>query len=205
MSQNFLSNRREMLENAVYQQLFVGNKRIQGKNPEHEMQLTGIEKLLEKFISDLDENLDLIIKLKIEKYIQYFEKLFEFDLSATYKRIMTNFDNMGGLDQLVGQEKMVIYLVLTKLVEALREQSYKQWGFQKIKKLYEEKYKQKLNNKQKKQLQNLAATNNPNISLLYNLSFIMKLANIYGSNQFQITLKRLTTLRVNRIIQKLSY
>ena len=48
----------DMLEQAVYQQLFCTDEkdRIMGKNPEYTMQFTGIKKLLDKFLKDLREN-----------------------------------------------------------------------------------------------------------------------------------------------------
>lgn len=196
-------SQREMLENAVYQQLFLGKKQIQGKNPEHTMQLTGIEPLLNKFIDDLNSRVEAILDKKIKAFIQYFEKKFKLDLKKTYKRIMENLTNMGGIENLEGQETVVIYIVLTKLVEALREHAYAIWGKQRIAEDFQENYEKKFGSKEEHQLQNLAATNNPNISLLYNLSFIMLLVNTYGNDKFQITVKRLTTLRVNRILKKL--
>lgn len=202
MSSN--NTERDMLENAVYQQLFLGKKQIQGKNPEHTMQLTGIEKLLDKFIDDLAAHLHFILEHKIQKFIDYFQKKFNLDLHATYERIMENLNNMGGIENFEGQETVIIYIILTKLVEALREHSYQIWGKKRIAEDFEANFRKKFGSEEEQELQNLAATNNPNISLLYNLSFIMLLVNVYGSEKFQTTVKRLTTLRVNRILKKLN-
>jgi len=52
-------------------------------------------------------------------------------------------------------------------------------------------------------LQELAALNEPNISLLYNLCFLLLLGEMYADNTYQITLKRLTSRRINKIVEKI--
>ncbi len=197
-------NTQEMLENAVYQQLFLGGKRIMGKNPENTMQLTGVDEILTKFIGDLDKSLPLLSHFKVHEFISHFAQLFSVDLSATENRIQTNFEGMGGIDQLKGQETIVYYMVMTKLLESLRETAYKQWGFERIKNSYEKQTHRKFSNEIHHKIQNLAALNESNISLLYNLCFILLLTTAYEKNKFSTTLKRLTSVRINKIIDKIA-
>lgn len=196
-------NTQEMLENAVYQQLFLGGKRIMGKNPDNTMQLTGVDEILSKFIEDLRKSLKLLAKHKIHEFLTHFGLLFSVDLNPTEKRIQNNFDGMGGLDQLVGQETILYYMVMTKLLEALRENAYTQWGFERIKIAFEKQTGEKFTTKIHQKVQNLAALNESNISLLYNLCFILLLSNAYDKTKFSTTLKRLTTVRINKIIEKI--
>ncbi|MCF2139038.1 MAG: hypothetical protein K9W44_03165 [Candidatus Lokiarchaeota archaeon] len=192
---------RNMLESAVFQQLFLGSKRIQGKNPEHTMQLTGVESLLNDFIDDLEKNLSLIEQFKIQEFINYFSNRFNVDFEATYTRIMNNLNAMGGVENLKGQETVVIYIVLTKLIEALREYAYSQWGKKRIEDDFTRKSNKKFGNKEIDHIQHLAAIGDGDISLLYNLSFISMLSHVYGSKKFQTTIKRLISMRVNRILK----
>jgi len=197
-------NTQEMLENAVYQQLFLGGKRIMGKNPENTMQLTGVDDVLSKFIEDLRQSLPLLSDFKVHEFIAHFAKLFSIDLSGTENRIQTNFEGMGGLNQLKGQETIVYYMVMTKLLESLRETAYKQWGFERIKNSYEKQTKHKFSKEIHRKIQNLAALNESNISLLYNLCFILLLTTAYEKNKFSTTLKRLTSVRINKIVEKIA-
>ncbi|MHA1583954.1 MAG: hypothetical protein ACTSWL_01755 [Promethearchaeota archaeon] len=172
-----------------------------GKNPENTMQLTGVNMLLSRFIHDLQYNLQLLSKHKIQEFLEIYENTFKLDLKPTLNRINANFEGMGGIEVLSGQETILYYMVLTKLLEALREKAYQKWGFSQIKEQISKISKHKIDNDTLHKIQHLAALNEQNISLLYNLSFIRMLVEIYGSKKFNITMKRLISLRVNRIIK----
>ena len=84
---NIDTNNKEMLENAVFQQLFLGGKRIMGKNPENTMQLTGVGDLLDYFIEDLYLNLHFLADLDVHSFLAEFENIFSYNLSETESRI----------------------------------------------------------------------------------------------------------------------
>jgi hypothetical protein len=191
----------DMLEQAVYQQLFCGENRIMGKNPANTMQLSGVDKLFDKFISELKDNLELITNKKLKNFLDIFENRFSLSLKGVKTRIETNLEGMGDLE---GQEIVMIYMVLTKLLEALRETSYNKFGNQRIIDSYELQSKKKFTNKIKEKIQKLAALNEENISLLYNLSFVGLLAASYNLGNLSKTVKRLLSTRINRIIKKIS-
>ncbi len=193
----------EMLEQAVYQQLFctdAGN-RIMGKNPEYTMQFSGVEELLNNFIDELRQNIPLILDFKIEEFLHVFEERFGVNLDKTLTRIKVNFEGMGGEDFVRQQETMMVYMVLTKMNEALREYGYEKWGRQRIVVQYEEITGKKFTEKIQTKLNDLAALNNRPISLLYNLSFLTLLAVSYDEKNFSKTAKRLSTMKVNKIIR----
>ena len=50
----------EMLQHAVYQQLFLGNDKIMGRMPSDSMSLKDTGLLLTKFINKLKENLTIL-------------------------------------------------------------------------------------------------------------------------------------------------
>lgn len=174
-----------------------------GKNPDNTMQLTGVDEILSRFIKDLQNSLQLLASHKIHEFLTHFGDLFSVDLTLTEKRIQTNFDGMGGIEQLVGQETVLYYMVMTKLLEALREKAYAQWGFERIKIAFEKQTKQKFTTETHQKIQHLAAINESNISLLYNLCFILLLSSAYDKTKFSTTLKRLTSVKINKIIEKI--
>ena len=194
----------DLLEHAVYQQLFSGGVRIMGKNPANTMQLTGIEELLGLLIKDLEQRLHLIGSGQFARFLQEFEKMFDLDLSPTLERIQTNIGAMGVNADSKEPDVMIYYMIITKLLEALREHAYSQWGYRQIKEKYIQLSGHTFTDKVGDKLQKLAALNEENISLLYNLSFILMLGLHYGSKKFQTTIKRLTTVRINRIVEKIS-
>jgi len=191
---------KSMLENAVFQQLFLGSNRIMGKNPDNPMQLTGIGQILRRFIADLKSQLDLLKNQKLGEFLQYFEQRFNLSLKDVKERIELNFEGMGNLE---GQETVVLYMVLTKLLEHLRETGYRTWGANMIKETYEQMSGKKFTQPIADKVQNLAALNEENISLLYNLSFLAFLCDSYNNKKMIVTLKRLVSIRINRIVEKL--
>lgn len=197
---------RNLLENAVYQQLFdtSDKTRICGKNPDQTMQLTGVDKLLEAFITDIANTLNVIKEGNIGKFLTNFESKFGIALSETKERIESNFEGMGGIDAMAGQETIVVYMVLTKFLEALREFGYNQWGSNRINEAFKEQLGKKFDEEANQRLQKLAALSEENISILYNLSFIALLSTVYGDKRVITTLKRLVTTRVNKIVAKIA-
>ena len=194
---------RDLLEHAVNQQLWSGGARIMGKNPANTMQLTGVENLLKLLLKDLDHHLYWIGEGQVSKFLHEFGKMFNLDLSLTLERIQTNLGAMGAYNDSEQPDVMAYYMVITKLLEALREHAYQMWGYRQIQEKYAQSghaFTEKVGDK----LQRLAALNEENISLLYNLSFILMLSLHYGNKKFQTTIKRLTTVRINRIVEKIS-
>jgi hypothetical protein len=195
-----------LLEHAVYQQLFNtdNQNRIMGKNPENTMQITGVNHLLTQFLEEITSSLSNINVEKISPFIHIFEKRFGIDLSKTEQKIQHNFDEMLSLGPLDGQEIMIYYTILTKVLESVREYSYNIIGLEQIKATWKKTKNQSFSGEPKAALQKLAALNDPDVSILYNLSFIAHLAQVYQNKKLIPTTRRLVTLRVNRIIKSIS-
>lgn len=189
-----------MLENAVFQQLFAGSNRIMGKNPANTMQITGVNLLLRRFIYDLRFHMNWVKQQKLDDFLAYFAKRFNVNLDEVKERIESNFAGMGNLE---GQETVVIYMTLTKLLENLREQAYKQYGRDAIENAFKETTGKNFGDKEAEKIQNLAALNEENISLLYNLSFVAFLAISYNNKALSSTVKRLVSTKVNKIVEKI--
>lgn len=201
MIQNIAENElTDMLKQAVYQQLFLGANRIMGRLPNTTMQMKDVGEILNKFILEIKENLFLLQQKNFDDFLKYFENAFKFDLREVKKKIYDNFREMGDLD---GDEIIIIYMVLTKLLEKLREESYLLYGFEHIIETYEKNSRKKFTENIRSRLQKLAATNNENISLLYNLCFIRSLSEVFKNKAIEINAKKQITKKVNLIVEKL--
>ncbi len=196
----------DMLKQAVYQQLFLGEDRIMGRMPINTMAFKDVGRLLNKFIREVKKQLEILDTDHLEDFLVYFEKMFEFNLSDVKERIENNFVGMGDL---VGQEVMVLYMCLTKLLESTREEAYKKFGLIQIKEAYKKQMQitgeqADFNGKLKKKIQNLAATGDENMSLLYNLCFIRLLADSFKQKPIAINAKKQITKKVNLIVKNIS-
>ncbi len=175
-----------------------------GKNPENTMQLTGVSHLLRHFIDEVKQNISLIDYEKIDPFVLVFERRFDMNLTNSKQKIQNNIKEMGDWGSMDGQEIMIYYTILTKLLEAIREYSYNSYGLLKIKETWKKQTGKHFSGKPKAALQKMAALNKPDVSILYNLSFIAHLAQAYQDSRLIPTTKRLITLRVNRIVRELN-
>jgi hypothetical protein len=75
----------ELLEKAVYQQLFLGKDQIMGRMPQNTMHLKDIGTLITIFIQDIKDKLNLVNKDNLETFLNYFEKI-GFNLDETESR-----------------------------------------------------------------------------------------------------------------------
>jgi hypothetical protein len=107
------------------------------------------------------------------------------------------------MDDLTGQEIMVLYMVLTKLLENVRELSYIKFGLNRIKEEFFDFSKKEIDPTTLEKIQTLGATGDKDMSLLYNLCFLQLLANIYNLSTISTNIKRQITLKINMIIKKI--
>jgi hypothetical protein len=188
-----------LLQQAVYQQLFLSKDKIMGRMPHNVMQFKDVGFLLDKFIEEIYSHVDLLNPEEIDTFFYFFEDKFQMDVSAVREQIHHNFEGMGDLN---GQGLMVIYMVLTKLLERTREQAYKRYGVSRIKREFEEKSNLKFKDI-KEEFQLLAQTSDPSISLLYNLCFIRLLAYSFDEKRILSNAKRQITMKINDVLNKI--
>lgn len=197
---NFISEGQlaEMLEQAVFQQLFLGQNRIMGRIPKDTMSMKDVGKILIRFINFIKINLNDFDLEELDVFLGLFETKFNMELGSVQDKVLANFREM---DDLAGQEIIILYMVLTKLLESLREQSYIKYGFDQIKCQYIQDYKQEDNEIILKKLQHLSSMGDVNLSLLYNLCFIRLLAEGFGDKKISANSKRQITIKINNIFR----
>lgn len=188
-----------LLRQAVYQQLFLSKDKIMGRMPQNVMQFKDVGLLLDKFIDRISEHVDLLNPEHLDTFFEFFETKFKMDLSPVREQIKHNFERMGDLN---GQALMVIYMVLTKLLESTREQAYKRYGLKRVEKEYEKHAKQEFHDV-REDFQLLAQTSDKSISLLYNLCFIRLLSETFDEKLILQNAKRQITLKINDVLGKM--
>jgi hypothetical protein len=188
-----------LLTQAVYQQLFLSKDKIMGRMPQNVMQFKDVGLLLDKFIERIYEQVDLLNPEHVDSFFQFFENKFKMDLSPVRAQIKHNFEGMGDLND---QALMVVYMVLTKLLESTREQAYKRYGLTRIKKEFEKQANQEFHGV-RDDFHLLAQTSDKSISLLYNLCFIRLLAEAFDEKLILKNAKRQITLKINDVLKKM--
>ncbi len=189
-----------LLRQAVYQQLFLSKDKIMGRMPQNVMQFKDVGLLLNRFIERIYENVDLLNPEHLDTFFEFFEEKFKMDFTHVREQIRRNFKGMGELN---GQALMVIYMVLTKLLESTREQAYKKYGLTRIQREYEKRSNQEFHGV-REDFQLLAQTSDKSISLLYNLCFIRLLAETFDDTKLiLINAKRQITLKINDVVDKM--
>jgi len=188
-----------LLRQAVYQQMFLSNDKIMGRMPQNVMQFKDIGHLLNKFINYIYEQVYLLNPEEIDRFLEFFETMFKMDLSSVHEQIFKNFEGMGDLKD---QELIVVYMVLTKLLENAREQAYKKFGLNRIKREFEDQTNKNFFGVQE-DFQLLAQTSDKSISLLYNLCFIRLLAETFDEKNILANAKRQISLKIKEVIKKM--
>jgi len=191
----------EMIEKAVYQQLFLGKDRIMGRMPETTMQFKNVEKLLTNFINSLSTKLNELDFNNIEEIIKYFENIFNLDLNESRERIK---NNINEIDDISNQEILIFYMILTKILENIREQAYYNFGINVLIEKYEQITNFKFNDEVKQKIQKMSALGDKDISLLYNLCFIQLLAQVYKEQNILTNAKRQISKKITLIIKNIN-
>ncbi len=199
---NFISEEQlsEMLEQAVFQQLFLGQNRIMGRIPKDTMSMKDVGKILNRFINFIKENLNNFELENLDAFLGLFEAKFDMELGSVKEKVLANFKEMD----LEGQEIIILYMILTKLLENLRQQSYIKYGFNQIAYIYNLSFKMEDKAAIRKKIQQLSEKKNVHLSLLYNLCFIRLLAVSFGNKKISTNSKRQITLKINNIFRAIN-
>lgn len=189
----------DLLNQAVYNQIFMGQDKIKGRIPQDTMKFKGAGLLLDKFIEHVNSSLKLLDPKHLENFLGYFESLFNLDLKGVKHEVDKNIAQMSNLDE---QELTILYMVLSKLIESIRNQAYLFNGWNEFVSIYQnlgKDFSDEVHNK----LNDMAAEGNSEISLIFNLCFLRLLAESFGEKQLASNAKRQITRMIHKLIESM--
>jgi len=192
----------EMLLLGVYALVVRGQNQdlLMGKNVNDFVSIPGLETLLHKFVADLDKTFRYIYKDDIPSFLNELERQFHLDFMSLLDNIVANIE---GIKSFENDDVMIWYLVITKTLESMREQTYTRRGWTIISKKFEEFNHSPLTPALKDKIQSMDDAGNADLSLLYNLVFVEFLAELYKDIKVQNTIAKIIDLRLNHIFQEL--
>lgn len=192
----------EMLLLGVYALVVRGQNQdlLMGKNVKDFVSIPGLEALLLKFIADLDKTFRYIYKDDIPSFLNELERQFHLDFMSLLDNIVANIE---GIKSFENDDVMIWYLVITKTLESMREQTYTRRGWTIISQKFEELNHSPLTPALKDKIQSMDDAGNADLSLLYNLVFVEFLAGLYKDIKVQNTIAKIIDLRLNHIFQEL--
>jgi hypothetical protein len=176
-----------MLEKTIFQQLF------------NTQEIEGVGSLIKNFINDLKLRMKLILRDKLDDFINFFENLFRVNLSEVKETINLNLEQMGGI---INAKYTGIYLVLTKLLEELREQANFRWGEQIILAKYVDAVEASID-ENATNIFNRLKTSDDDMATIYKFSFLAWLATAYNNQQTKEKLHNLIASKAAIVVQKI--
>ncbi|MHA1341084.1 MAG: hypothetical protein ACTSRZ_14035 [Promethearchaeota archaeon] len=188
-----------MLEEAVYQQLFMGANRIMGSKNGKGLVVVGVGRLLKNFINELKSKFKLIYLKKINDFLSFCEDRFKIDLNNEKRNLN---QQISMIDDWDSQKMVMIYVVLTKVLENFRKNAFNEIGLKKLREIYREFINNPLAEfpaNFHRRLKDLSDKNDDDVLLLYNLSFLTWLSSFYNDIDVYINIERVMTNIAYRI------
>ena len=180
----------EMLMLGVYALVVrgIGNDTLMGTNVKYYLQLSGLEKLLKKFIKDLDILFNFVYKEDIAGFLKGMKEKFKINFDMLQEDIVNNILGMKSIDS---DEVMIQYMIITKTLEEIREHVYKNFKKTNLKQIDDTK------------INSLTGKALEDYSLLYNLIFIEYLAKTYDDKKMEAKVKDIIIQKTENIIKNL--
>ncbi len=192
----------EMLSLGVYALVVRGQNQdlLMGKQVQHYVELPGLESLLQYFIADLDNAFHFIYDGNIAGFLNDLENKFHLNFLPLQENLE---NNIQAMQDFKNNEIMVWYLIITKMLETMREQIFETYGWPKIRSEYESITQNSFSDNIKSQLMELDNSGNEDLSILYNLIFVQFLAKLYQQQLIQAEIAELIKARINHLTELL--
>jgi hypothetical protein len=189
-----------IIDQAVFHQLFLGEDRIMGSSEEDNIVIADVEDLLALFMVEVKKQLESLLSGNLDAFFDYFTEKFHMDFTKVKEISQANIMGITGLDN---QELAITYMVLVKFVESVRNQAFELWGMLHIKTLYEEITGKPYDGPVIKRVEKLIAENNPNMVLLFNVSFIEWLATQFPEHPTSMEILMTITPKLQILAKKI--
>jgi hypothetical protein len=189
----------EMLSLGVYALMVRGQNQdiLMGKSVQHYLVLPGLENLLQYFIADLDKAFSFVYNNDIAGFLNELESDFHLNFMPLQENMEENIKNMQDFEN---DEIMVWYLIITKMLETMREQVFAEQGWAILGQDYENRVSYPLSEEVKTKINELDAIDNEDLSILYNLVFVKYLAELYSQIEVKTEIDDQIQVRVNHLL-----
>jgi hypothetical protein len=191
-----------MLDEAIFHQLFsgAGTDRIMGLDENSSLQIENVEELLNSFMAELKPKLFLINATQIGEFFAYFSQRFQLDLTDVQMIVAANLEGMVGLEN---EENAQLFMVIAKFIEKLRNITFEHFGVGWIAYLFHEIGGMVFEGSPKDKFNQLLNDNDPDIGLLYNVSFILWLIHMYPNTPYSQPIQDVIKNHAVKVIGKL--
>jgi hypothetical protein len=191
-----------LLDQAVFMQLFssASNETILGKNENESIKIENVEYILNMFMTELKAQLPLIRHRQIAQFFSYFSQRLQVDLSDVQMMTEINLEAMGGVEN---AENADYFIAVTKLVEKLRNMSFEHFGMGWVAWIFYETTGKTFEGPIKEKFLALADQNDPDIGILFNVSFILWLTKLYPDTPYSEPIQTIVKNHTKKIIGRL--
>ena len=191
-----------MLDEAIFHQLFsgAGTDRIMGLDENSSLQIENVEELLNSFMAELKPKLFLVNATQIGEFFAYFAERFQLDLTDVQVVVAANLEGMAGLEN---EENAQLFMVIAKFIEKLRNITFEHFGVGWIAYLFHEIGGMVFEGAPKEKFNQLLNDNDPDIGLLYNVSFILWLTHMYPNTPYSQPIQDVIKNHAVKVIGKL--
>jgi hypothetical protein len=184
----------------AYYQVYLGDDTIQGRDKKDIMHMTGSGELLEKLVQELKNLTSFLEKDQIKELLKEIEKRFQINFTDLEEDIERNYTAMIEYQM---EEVSLLAMIFLRVMQKIRDIAYQKYGIERIIELYTKEKNKPFGKTEEGKLNQLRAVMDRSISLLENITYILKLAEIFGPDYRLTTLKRLATTKINIILTKL--
>ncbi len=160
----------DVVRYLLYQQFYYGDDRIYGRTKDRSEHIKGAGKAIENFYSLITEMINLIDKGKIRQYLEFFnENIHNVPIDAILNKYREYKDAMGSeLDH-----KITLNVIIGDCLSEIQTKSFNATITSLIEFIMEKKsLKPEKKLEVKKKIESLYGKSDPNIGMIYSLSFM---------------------------------
>jgi len=192
-------------DNLIEQQFYKpGTDQIIGRTPEISVKVSFSGQIVAKFKKLFNKNVSYFLNGKYMKFLEPFEKIKGMNeniIEEIHQKLQKKIDLIGDSDQF--DDPIIIYtLLLSTIISTIRDVHFNESLTQIRHRAKKESINLSLETLNDR-LDNLFMTNNENISILYNLSYLDALAESFNYNKVARICKIQKSKYMNRIIELL--
>jgi hypothetical protein len=181
-----------------------GRDLIIGRTPEVSVKISNSGQIVRKFKDLINQNLDLFLEGKYQKFLSYFKIINGVDeilLKEVYQDLQLKFEHLKDTNQDHVNIVILYTIFLNSIISSIRDINFND-ALKEIRKRIRKKF-QTTNKVIQQELDNLFMRNDKNISILYNISYLDTLAESFNFNKVAHVCKIQKSKFINRIVDSI--